>query len=192
MDDDGERPNALLAAYGLTDRDFVLFERLFTATLAPSGLDGGDILDALARGHTPREALGLPAGIIDVVYARAHQWFTVGRADRAEPLFRALCVLAVGEADHWLGLGICMRLRGDLAGAETSFSAAARLRPGWAIPQFHAAELYMRQGRRTDAARALEAFRMLRDDTTPQPIVLQAARYATALDQSTAERPTGS
>lgn len=172
---------ALLKAFGLSGSDVAGFGKAFTAILEGSGLDGARILDRLLKGDTPLAALGLPAQTPDVVYAQAHRWLSVGRTDRAEPLFRALTILAGTIPDHWLGLGICLKSLDKNAEAEKAFSAAAQLSPGWALPHFHAAELYIQTGRARDAELALRAFSERINAETPQPILMQAERYMIAL-----------
>ena len=70
-------------------------------------------LEGLAAGKTIGQAIGLPPRATDLIYAQAYAQFNAGHPRRAQPLFAALCVLDGKIADHWLGLGVCLRHAGD-------------------------------------------------------------------------------
>ena len=169
------------ARFGLDGEDAELMAGLCGGLLQEAGIGGDQFVARLERGDDLAAALGLPAGLSEFLYARAHRWFTVDRADRAEPLFRALCVLDGQVADYWIGLGICLRLRDSLDAAALAFSTAARLRPQWAVPAFHAAELAIRNGDYGDAAGHLDRFHQTADHDIPERMGVEAARMADAL-----------
>jgi tetratricopeptide (TPR) repeat protein len=170
------------ARFGLDAEDAELMAGLCSGLLQEAGIGGDQFLARLGQGDDLGAALGLPADLTEFLYARAHRWFTVDRADRAEPLFRALCVLDGQIADYWIGLGICLRLRDSLDAAALAFGTAARLRPQWAVPAFHAAELAIRNGDYGGAAGHLARFRQTADHDIPERMSAEAARMAAALE----------
>lgn len=167
--------------FGLDRDDAALMVGLCSGLLQEAGIDGDRFLARLEQGDDLGAALGLPAELLEFLYARAHRWFTVDRIDRAEPLFRALCVLDGEVADYWIGLGICLRLGDSLDAAALAFSTAALLRPQWAVPAFHAAELAILAGDYGKAALYLTRFHETADPTIPERMVAEAARMAQAL-----------
>ncbi|MDC9823025.1 hypothetical protein PRN20_04715 [Devosia sp. ZB163] len=175
--------------FGLTGTDADLLEQTCGEALGAAGVDAGRLFDRLRQGQSLGVALGLPPDVTELIYARAHRWFVAGRPDRAEPLFRALCAAEGGTADYWVGLGVCLRLRGDYAGASLAFSMATDLRPDWAVPAFHAAELALQRRDRISAEAELRRFRRLSDAATPERMKDEISRMEQALSaQKQAER----
>ena len=169
------------ALFGLDAGESAAFAEAFVALARPLGLDGRQIVDALTRGETLGQALNLPHGVADLLYGRAHGLFGAGRADRAEPLFRALCVIDAPTADHWIGYGLCLRERHADGEAEIAFATAAALRPAWAIPQFHAAQLALARERWSVAAEHLAAFHRNTGPDVPPAMLREAQRQSRAL-----------
>lgn len=134
------------------------------------------LVAAIGNDRPPAEGLGLPRNSSEVLYARATQWFAVGRPDRAEPLFRILCLLEGSVADHWIGHGVCLHIAEQTGAAGLAFQTAHALRPDWAIPCFHLAALAVRERRWADARIWLERFRASLDDTVPEAMRREAAR----------------
>lgn len=150
--------NRLATTLGLDAAETDALGRMFTAVASSLGIDGGPIFERLSRGEPLGRALALPAGTEEVLYARAHRWFSAGRPERAEPLFQALCLIDGTSADYWVGYGVCLKLRSALAEASMAFEIAARLRPDWAMPDFHALEIALRTGDYAGAAEHLKNF----------------------------------
>lgn len=167
--------------FGLDGEETRAFTDAFAALAEPMGLDGRHIVAALSRGDTLGEALGLPPGFTDLLYSRAHGLFSAGRQDRAEPLFRALCVVDGRTADNWVGYGLCLRQRDEDAQATLAFATAAALRPDWAVPQFHAAQVALAQDRWAEAAAHLDAFRERDGASVPAAMRREAQRQSRAL-----------
>lgn len=174
----GEPPRTL---FGLDGEETRAFADAFAALAAPLGIDGRRVVEALSRGDTLGQALGLPPGLDDLLYSRAHALFSAGRQDRAEPLFRALCVVDGRTADHWVGYGLCLRGRDEDGQAALAFATAAALQPGWAVPQFHAAQVALAQDRWAEAAAHLDAFHENDDASVPAGMRREAARQSRAL-----------
>ncbi|MGV8938747.1 MAG: hypothetical protein ACOH2J_16635 [Allorhizobium sp.] len=171
----------LAVLFGLEPHETGLLVDMIETSFASRGLDAHRLVEGLRSGKSIGSALGVPPGLADTLYERAHRWFSAGRPERAEPLFRALCTLDGTVADYWIGHGVCLRAAGRLALAEIAFAMAARLRPGWALPYFHLSEVLASQ-RRLDAARqTLALFYELRDDTIPAVVVEEAMRLRDVL-----------
>lgn len=148
-----------------------------------------NLLSALRDDRPLAEGLGLPPGASEVLYARATQWFGVGRPERAEPLFRILCLLEGGSADFWVGHGVCLHLTNRVEAARLAFETAVRLRPDWALPHMHLAAVALRERRREDAGQALARFRDRADDTVPDAIRREAMRLSAMIDADAQRRP---
>lgn len=148
----------LARTLGLDSGEAAVLGKLFGAATAALGIEGGPIFERLSKGETLGRALALPAGTDEVLYARAHRWFAAGRPERAEPLFQALCLLDGTSADYWIGYGVCLKLRGAFAEAAMAFEIAGRLRPNWAMPDFHTLEIALRTGDFTAATEHLKNF----------------------------------
>lgn len=134
------------------------------------------LVAAIGTDRPPAEGLGLPRGSSEVLYARATQWFAVGRPDRAEPLFRMLCLLEGSVADHWVGHGVCLHLAEQTAAAGLAFRTAQTLRPEWAVPYFHLAAVAVRDRRWAEARTWLGRFRGAVDASVPETMQREAAR----------------
>jgi tetratricopeptide (TPR) repeat protein len=179
-----ESSASLLAqSLGVDDDDLRLLEEAFTKAAAGKGISGGKVFSQLRRGADFGRALGVSTKTIDVLYARAHRWCAIGRHEKAESIFRALCVLDTASADFRTGLGICLRARSAWDDALAAFQSASRLRPDWAIPHFHALELCVRREAWDQAAAELAAFESKADDWISADIVTEAARYKAVLLQ---------
>lgn len=154
---------------------------LFVDMMGRFGVHGREIFERMREGAPLGRALEAPEGAAEVLYSRAHQWFSVGRLEKAESLFRALCVIAGDVADHWVGYGICLKLRGLLPEAEQAFLTGATLRPDWAIPHFHLLEIFVRSDDWIRARQALTAFDNRKEDATPEPVMKEAERFRAAI-----------
>ncbi len=149
---------------------------------AAKGVDTRRLSAGLANGTSLAQALDFPPSVTEILYARAHRWFSLGQYHRAELLFRALCLIDAGRADFWVGFGVCLRLRAALDEALRAFETAADLRPDWALPHFHALELLVRRGEWERAATALAAFEARIDDKVERATIVESARYKTAIE----------
>ncbi|MDO1583210.1 hypothetical protein [Rhizobium oryzicola] len=171
----------LAALFGLERREAETFGEVVEVGLAARGLDGTVFMEELKAGKPVGAALGLPDALADAVYDRACRWFSAGRPERAEPLFRALCTLDGRVADFWVAYGVSLRACGRLSFAEIAFAVAARLRPNWALPYFHLADVFAVQHRLDAARTTLDVFFRLNDATIPVVVVDQAKRLQTVV-----------
>ena len=177
----GSLAQSLARWLGIDDSDLDLLADLLDAGLAANGTPGRNILARVKGGAVLGRAFEVPDAATEVLYARAHRWVAVGRHDRAEPIFRALCVLDETSADFWTGLGICLRARSAWDEALAAFATASQKRPRWAVPHFHALELCLRRGAWARAAIELAAFDDKADGEVPPALVAEASRYGKVL-----------
>lgn len=174
-------PDPLGQMLGLEAGEVDALEAVFTESARAMGIDGAKIFGRLREGQSLGQALAMPSGVGDLLYHRAYRWFSFGRIDKAEPLFRALCVLEGGKADYWIGYGVCLRLRENLDQAETAFETAARLRPEWAVPPFHALELAVHRESWQAASEQLARYDQRVTPDIPPAIPAEAERLRAAV-----------
>lgn len=175
--------------FGMRPEDAPLMEELCRSLLREAGLDGERFFASLAQGASFGGALGLPPEISELLYSRAHRWFSVERPDRAEPLFRTLCILDGQVADYWVGLGVCLEIGNRPKAAAYAFATAAMLRPQWAIPAYYSAAIALHSGDLAEAGQQLKRFERLADAATPDGIRAEAGRIRAALELRSGARP---
>ncbi|KQT54071.1 hypothetical protein ASG43_00040 [Aureimonas sp. Leaf454] len=181
-----EAPGGFL---GLSGEESRLVEDLCSDLLKTSGVDGTSFFARLRAGHDIDTALGLPSHLREFMYARAHRWFSVGRVDKAEQLFRALCAADPRDADYWVGFGICLRKRGDLVFARLAFETAIAHRPTWDVPHLHAVEVAIRRGDRAGAQDHAAKFRQAAGENTPPELLAELARLDVAMNTMSSDTP---
>lgn len=174
--------SAIADLFGLSSDEAALVEDLCLDALSDQGLDGERLLHGLRSTGSLGGALGLAPDVLEAIYARAHRWFAVGHPEKAEPLFRTLCVAEAGCADYWVGLGLCLRLSDRLDMARTALETAARLRHDWAVPHFHLCELLMLQGNTVAAAECLVRFGERASAEIPPQMKAEATRFERAIE----------
>lgn len=155
----------LQRAFDLDQQDLDLVQACLDELL-PGRSEG--MAAALDSGTPLATILGLSPQLLEVLYGRAFALFDAGHVDRAETTFRALCMLDGRRADHWMGLGICARVRDDLDSALVAFSTALSLRSEWVAPQFHMFEIHMRRSETSAASALLPRIEARLNDLTPQ------------------------
>ncbi len=171
----------LAGSLGLDADDFDLLEELFIEAMAAKNLSGERIFAALNNGASFGKALGISDDTIEFLYARAHRWVAIGQHERAEPIFRALCLIDDSSADFWVGVGLCLRARTAWNEALDAFRTASEKRPQWAIPHFHALDLCVRGKDWEQAAIELAAFEEKSDSATHSAIVAEVEKFKKAL-----------
>ncbi|MFM2278981.1 MAG: hypothetical protein RLZZ444_1212 [Pseudomonadota bacterium] len=154
----------LQRAFDLEGEDLELVQSCLDELLP--GRSAG-LVKAIDSGTPLATFLGLPPQLLEALYGRAFAFFDAGHVDRAEATFRALCVLDGQRADHWMGLGICARLRDDFDSAMVAFSTASSLRGDWAVPHFHIFEIHMRRSAMQAALALLPRIEERIGDLTP-------------------------
>ena len=139
------------------------------------------IFSALVNGQDLSAALNFPEGTVTLLYSQAHARFNAGHIADALGLFQALAVLAPTVKDHWLGLGICLRLSDSLAGARLAFSAAADLAPECPAVTYHLAELAFTEGQLSASVDLLRRFAAFEDSPLKNTLSGEARRLAAAI-----------
>lgn len=182
--------DAVAQMFDLGPEDIGALAGALDALLAEAGLDSRSLLEKLQQGSCLGQALGLPAETGELLYAKAYGWLAVDRPDRAEPLFRALCMFDGRVADYWVGLGVCCRLRSALPEAEIAFLSAEAARADWPVPAFHLAEIALLRNDRAAARGHLERFDTA-EEAVPDEMRQAAGRLKYALDASPPNGPTG-
>ncbi len=146
------------------------------------GIDGRRIFDKVAAGAPFSEALSITPEALELLYARAHQCFAAGRVDKAEQLFRSLCVLDGDRVDFLLGYGICLRFREDYGAAAVMFETVALMRPEWAIPYYHLLEQFIHRKKWSEAKEALASFDIRAGERTEEAINTEVERFRKAIE----------
>lgn len=166
-------------AFGLDAAAFRALVGTFTSANRPRI---AQMVERVNAGVPVHEALGLPREAIAELYRRAFAAFNAGHVARAEDLFRALCTLAGDVADHWVGYGVCLRLRDERMLARQAFEVARALRPDWGVPHFHLAELHLVEGDHERAETAIAAAEADADNL-PERMAGELPRYRFALER---------
>lgn len=111
----------------------------------------------LAEGYSLRDLKGLTDGEMEAVYSMAYNFFTTGRMDDADKVFRFLVLMDHTCAKYWIGLGAVQQVKRDFKNAITSYSYASFLDIANPKPQFHAAECFLAIGDKDNALSAIAA-----------------------------------
>ena len=172
---------SLQRSLGLNEAEFEAFAPLFAEALSKFGMDGRSVLADLSSGKPLAKALAVPDGTADLLYARAHHWFGVGRFDKAEALFRTLCVLDGNKRDHWLGYGICLKVRSQAEASAAALLIAAEKDPSSAVPYYHLLDLAIRSGAWGEAQNWMTEFDARKSEGISPLITSEVDRYRKAL-----------
>lgn len=171
---------------GIDPADRAEVERIFVGLTRHLGIDAGRAFGRLSAGQMLYEALGLPRAALDLLYQRGFGWLALERFDRAEPLFRALCLLCPNKPEYWLGLGIAAGASGKTDVARATFDQLRASRPDWGALAFHELAFHQRAGRWGEAAEALRRF----DQSDRSDLAPAALREVERLRAILAMRPT--
>ena len=178
---ESESVSRLAAALDIDDADLDLLEEFFVKATAAQGALGRQIFARLRQGASLGEALGVSEKMVEFLYARAHRWIVVGRHDKAEQIFRVLCILDGESADFWTGLGICLKARAAFDEGLAAFAMATQKRPQWPVPHFHALALLIRRESWQQAASELAAFDKKADSATPASLKAEVEKFRKVL-----------
>ncbi len=125
----------LQRAFDLDQQDLDLVQACLDELL-PGRSEG--MAAALDSGTPLATILGLSPQLLEVLYGAPSPFSTPAMSIEPRPHFVALCMLDGRRADHWMGLGICARVREmTLDSALVAFSTALSLRSelgGAAVP----------------------------------------------------------
>lgn len=168
-------------ALGLGANAMALATRLFERSTAGFGIDGAQVFRSFLETGSLKTALNVSDAAIETLYARAHQQFAIGQVQTAETIFRSLCALDGSKCDFWLGLGICLRVRGQDHPALAAFETSARLAPDNAVSYFHILEAQIRREDWNAAVKAYQNYKKCRTGAEPEMIATSFDTFEKAL-----------
>lgn len=188
---EGETTSSLAHTLGIEEGDLDQLGEFFAEMAAPLGIDGRRAFAKLRKGAAFGKALGITPKAVEFLYFRACKWFQAGCPEKAEPIFRALCILEAERADFWAGLGVCLRTRGAWDDALAAFDKAAQTRPGWVVPCFHKLEIFVRQQAWAKAAWEMAQMEAIKAPDVPRQFAIEAEKYKKAIEAHRSRLPSG-
>lgn len=168
---DMQGPGGLQDRLRLSDDGLAAAREALAELTDEGGVDYLSLFEHMLGGAGLREALGLPESAVDALYSQAFAQFNAGNIPAALKLFQSLTVLSPSEKDHWMGLGICLRIEGKDDGAGMAFDVAVELDGSSAALRFHRMELACRNGDWAAAKAESTAYHQAED--CPQKEILQ-------------------
>lgn len=133
------------------------------------------ILDAVARGATMGDILGVDKDSLEAGYAYAYNLYAAGNYADAETLFRGLCLYEPDDIRFWMGLGGSLQGRGA---HEEALKAYAMANECAALqdprPMYHCGVCLMRMGNAESAAALFEAAVLLGSKEQPEHVACHA------------------
>jgi type III secretion system low calcium response chaperone LcrH/SycD len=112
---------------------------------------------SLAEMGTVRELKGITDAEMEAIYSLGYSFYTTGRYDDAEKVFRFLVLFDHLNAKYWTGLGAGQQVKKLYGDAVTSYGYASFLDLENPKPQYFAAECFIALGDKVNAASALAA-----------------------------------
>ncbi|MDN3504177.1 MAG: tetratricopeptide repeat protein [Rhabdochlamydiaceae bacterium] len=92
-----------------------------------------------------------------IFYSFAHQLYQTGEYEKAEPIFRKLCISRPLEARNWMGLAASLQEQAKYDIAVVAWSMVCFMQNDYAKAHFHAAECLVSLNNLDDAQSALNA-----------------------------------
>ena len=111
----------------------------------------------LADMSTIRELKGITDAEMEAIYSLGYSFYTTGRYDDAEKVFRFLVLFDHLNAKYWTGLGAVQQVKKLYGDAISSYGYASFLDLDNPKPQYFAAECFLALGDKTNALSALAA-----------------------------------
>ena len=111
----------------------------------------------ILEGRTDLAAIaGMTGDELEAVYTLAHGFYTAGKYDDAQDVFRFLCMHRHLDPRFWFGFGATCHMQGDIALAVKAYGMAAMLDPTDPQVSLRAAECFVALGDTKGARIALE------------------------------------
>lgn len=167
---------------GMSKEDLDACEYILGELSETLGFDAKSAFERMRRGESLTQALGLPAQTSDAMYAQAISQFNAGNTNVALQLFRALTVLAPNTRDHWLGLGICARIKDQSDLARIALQTATSLSPDTPAPLFHLCELFCHMSEWANAGEYLIKFDACEESSEKQKLKAEMQRLRTLIE----------
>ncbi len=111
----------------------------------------------LADMGTVRELKGITDAEMEAIYSLGYSFYTTGRYDDAEKVFRFLVLFDHLNPKYWTGLGAVQQVKKLYADAVASYGYASFLDLENPKPQYFAAECFLALGDKVNAASAIAA-----------------------------------
>ena len=112
---------------------------------------------AFADMGTIRELKGITDAEMEAIYSMGYSFYTTGRFDDAEKVFRFLVLFDHLNPRYWTGLGAVQQVKKLYGDAVTSYGYASFLDLENPKPQFFAAECFLAMGDKDNALSCLAA-----------------------------------
>ena len=112
---------------------------------------------AFADMGTIRELKGITDAEMEAIYSMGYSFYTTGRYDDAEKVFRFLVLFDHLNQKYWIGLGAVQQVKKLYTDAVTSYGYASFLDLDNPKPQYFAAECFLAMGDKDNALSALAA-----------------------------------
>ena len=157
---------------------------------SPVSMEDGIKVDELAQmlklGTTTLKAVrGISDAEMDAAYALAHDYYSTGRYDDADTLFRFLTTFDHLNGKYWLGMGAVHQVKKRYREAVQAYALVAAIDDAKNVnASFHAAECFLALGDRVNAASAIAHVRQYADPKTERgrTILARANRLAKMID----------
>ena len=125
------------------------------AQLTPEKIE--EAAKAFAEMGTVREMKGITDAEMEAIYSMGYSFYTTGRYDDAEKVFRFLVLFDHLNAKYWIGLGAVQQVKKLYGDAIVSYGYASFLDLENPKPQYHAAECFLALGDKENALSSLAA-----------------------------------
>ena len=112
---------------------------------------------AFAEMGTIRELKGITDAEMEAIYSMGYSFYTTGRYDDAEKVFRFLVLFDHLNPRYWTGLGAVQQVKKLYGDAVTSYGYASFLDLENPKPQYFAAECFLAMGDKDNALSSLAA-----------------------------------
>ena len=112
---------------------------------------------AFAEMGTVRELKGITDAEMEAIYSMGYSFYTTGRYEDAEKVFRFLVLFDHLNPKYWTGLGAVQQSKKLYGDAITSYGYASFLDLDNPKPQYYAAECFLALGDKDNALSALAA-----------------------------------
>ena len=126
-----------------------------TSKLTPEMIE--QAAKGLADMSTVRELKGITDEEMEAMYSLGYSFYTTGRYDDAEKVFRFLVLFDHLSAKYWTALGAVQQVKKLYVDAVASYGYASFLDLENPKPQYYAAECFLAMGDKENASSALAA-----------------------------------
>jgi len=137
-----------------------------------------DILNSIASGATLKDICGIPADIMDAIYAHAYDMYQKGLIDDARIFFEFLCMHDIYNADYMMGMAAVLQQKKDYFKAVQMYTLSHVLNNQNLRAKFYAGQCWLFLG---DKLKAKECFTVVVENDAPDTLKKQARAYLAAL-----------